>query len=1070
MTRNVAIPEYTLGLDLGSASIGWALVALDSFHRPNGLLKAGVRIFEPGVEGSTLDIEQGKDKSKAVARREARLHRRQLRRRAARQRDLFLLLQRKGLLPAASDTSVDLSCQRHQVLNELDQVLAAALRHGIAPQDSAAVEQALPYYLRKLALDKKLTEPELGRILYHLIQRRGFKSNRREGKKQKDDIGQVKASISELSARMASSGARTLGEYFAGLNPHERRIRNRWTARSMYEQEFSLIWQVQQSHWPELLNEEFKAQLCELLFFQRPIAAQAHLIGFCELEPNERRASWASLEAQRFRILQKVNDLAVVAPGSLAETKLSTSERETVYALLDQEGDQTFAALRKKLGINKAHFNLERGGEKKLRGNRTNAMMRTVFRESWQELTSETQAEIVDRWAVTESEDEIVEWLKREWALDEVAARNLADNHPEDGYCSLSLKALRKVIPLLEGGKSYETVRRNLYPDLFKQKTPLDELPIVRKALPTLRNPAVERALTELRKVVNAIVGEYGKPYEIRIEMARELRKSRKEREEATRRIRANERQRIEAKKKIFDECRIDNPSRADIEKALLFDECGGICPYTGKSIEFSSLFGDSQFDVEHIIPLSRCPDDSFVNKTLCYHEENRSRKRGRTPWEAYSADEEQWDLIVQRVRSWQPGNEAKLRRFQLCSLEKLEEFTQRQMNDTRYTTRLAVDLLSTLYGGRDIQCGDGTSRRVIHATTGMVTATLRKSWGLEAILREAAPAASSERRGKPRTDHRHHAIDAITIALTSQAMVQRMSVAAAGAPGWQQDRRVFRGMESPWPNFVDSIRPAFERMTISHRPEHKLSGAFHDETNYGKPRLEGKKSYVHIRKPITALSEKDIANIVDPVVRRAVEEKFVLLGGDLSRCEATNDWPSLPATSGRIPIRKARIRKVLNVSTIGKGNRERFVMPSSNHHVEIFAELDANGKEVRWEPEIVSLLSAAERMQKGEPVVARVYPGTNEYAFKFSLMGGDTVELHRNCDHKAGCCVTEIYRLRSIEGAGVLFFVRATDARLIKDIALAKERWRPGADSLRRMDCRKVVVDLLGRVHPAND
>jgi CRISPR-associated endonuclease Csn1 len=578
--------------------------------------------------------------------------------------------------------------------------------------------------------------------------------------------------------------------------------------------------------------------------------------------------------------------------------------------------------------------------------------------------------------------------------------------------------------------------------------------------------------LTELRKVVNAIVREHGKPYEIRIEMARELRKSRKERDEATRRTRAIEKQREAAKRRILQECGIQNPSRADIEKALLFDECGGICPYTGKSIEFSSLLGDSQFDVEHIIPLSRCPDDSFLNKTLCYHEENRSRKRGRTPWEAYGGDEEQWSLILQRVRNWQPGNEAKLRRFQLCSLEKIEEFTQRQMNDTRYTTRLAVDLLSTLYGGRDIPCSAGTSRRVIHATTGMVTATLRKSWGLEAILREAVPAANAEHRGKPRTDHRHHAVDAITIALTSQAMVQRMSVAAASAPGWQQDRRVFRGMEAPWPNFVDSIRPVIEHMTISHRPEHKMSGAFHDETNYGRPRLEGKKSYVHIRKPITAFSKKDIANIVDPVVRRAVEEKFAFFGGDLSRCEAANDWPSLSAANGRtIPIRKARIRKVLNVSPVGKGNCERFVMPSSNHHIEVFAKLDEHGREIAWDGIVISLLEAAERKRKGEPVMARVYPeSAEEYVFKFSLMGGDTVELHRSCDHPGGKCSPQLYRLRTIAANGQLSFVRINDARLKDEIKKAKEWWSPMCEGLRKLDCRKVVIDLLGQTHPAND
>ena len=328
MDRTADVPEYTLGLDLGSASIGWALIALDSSNKPQGLLKAGVRIFEPGVEGSTLDIERGKDQSKAVARREARLHRRQLRRRAARQRDLFLLLQQANLLPPAAEASVSLSDQRHQVLNDLDRALTANLRNNVEAESLRGVEQSLPYFLRKSALDRKLGAFELGRVLYHLIQRRGFKSNRREGKKSKDDdLGKVKAGISELAANIASAGVRTLGEYFAGLNSHERRIRGRWTARSMYEQEFEKIWQSQCPYWPEVLDENFKSKVDWLLFFQRPIAAQEHLIGFCELEPEERRAPWAFLEAQQFRVLQKVNDLNVIEFGKLDERSLTKEER-----------------------------------------------------------------------------------------------------------------------------------------------------------------------------------------------------------------------------------------------------------------------------------------------------------------------------------------------------------------------------------------------------------------------------------------------------------------------------------------------------------------------------------------------------------------------------------------------------------------------------------------------------------------------------------------------------------------------------------------------------------------------
>lgn len=1074
MKTDAANCEYILGLDLGSASIGWALIGLDSSRQPQKLLKAGVRIFEPGVEGSTLEIEQGKDKSKAIARRTARLQRRQLRRRAARQRDLFRLLQSQGLLPESDPNISDASLQRHLILNDLDSALRVSAQGmaNLKPGIGSAIEQLLPYYLRKAALDRKLEAYELGRVLYHLIQRRGFKSNRREGKSTKDkveELGKVKLGISELARDIKTSDARTLGEYFASLDPHSQKVRRRWTARKMFEDEFELIWNTQQAYAPQSLTAELKKEIARLLFYQRPIASQEHLIGHCELEKEERRAPWASLDAQRFRLLQKVNDLMIVLPGQFVEVALTAEERQKTLDALQNAGDQKFTALRKLLALpRQSQFNLERGDEKTLRGNRTNTLMRTAFGEFWDEMTQDEKNAVVKVWVDTESEDRLVDLCLKRWALDEPSARLLAAKNPEDGYCGLSLKAIRKLLPIMETGMSFKTAEKEIYGERFSGGEPRDFLPIVREALPELRNPAVERALSEMRKLVNAIVREYGKPYEIRIEMARELRKSRKEREKTTKNNRDRERLREKAKARILAECGFQNPSRDDVQKALLFDECGGICPYTGRAIEFSSLFGDTQFDVEHIIPLSRYPDDSFLNKTLCYHEENRSVKRGRTPWEAYGTDEERWSAIELRVQKF--SNPAKLRRFQLRSEEELGEFTARQMNDTRYTTRLAADLLAELYGGRDISRGDGTNRRVVFATSGQVTATLRRSWLLEGILREAIPSANGESKGKPRTDHRHHAVDAIVIGLTNEKTIKMMSTVAAQAVATRLGSRTFRSIQSPWPSFVDSIRPQVEQMIISHRPEHKMTGALHDETNYGRPYDQGKKTYVHIRKPLASLSAKDIEGIVDPMIRATVHSKADALGGDLSKCETANDWPTLTASDGRqIPIRKARIRKVMKVTQIAQGSRQRFVQPGNNHHVTVFAQLDVNGRE-RWDSVPVSLLKVSERKRRGERIVQRNYLDAEESVFKFSLMGGDTVELHKSCDHKNGVCSPALYRLRSIESDGHLFLVRITDARLIKDIAASGERWRPCADALRKLDCRKVVVDLLGRVHPASD
>lgn len=1071
---------YVLGLDIGSASLGWALVALDESGCPAFLIHAGVRIFEPGVDGTALEIEQGKDQSKAVDRRTARLHRRQLRRRAARQRDLFRLLQKHSLLPASDAETESPEMQRHRILNDLDRQLVHKWALA-APEGN--VSQVPLYFLRKRALDEPMEPHELGRVFFHLIQRRGFLSNRREGKKnqdQKKELGKVKAGIHDLEQKIENAGARTIGEYFAGLDPHADKVRRRWTARKMYQHEFDRMWESQSAHHPGVLTEELRREIDRLLFFQRPIAAQSHLIGKCGLEPGQRRAAWAMLEAQRFRILQKVNDLRIIFPGHPLGQPLSPEERASAFDLLDREGDQTFAATRKRLKLGKSEFNLERGDEKKLRGNRTNKAMIAAFGPRWDSFSPEEQKQIVEEWRTSESEPATVRRGMDRWGLDDAEARKWADAKPEDGYCALSRRAIDKLLPLMMTGKSFKEVETAIYGNRFSGGEVLDMLPplhVHRKIagsahgeaqlshlrLGSIRNPAVERALTELRKVINPIIREYGKPHEVRIELARDLKKPRKERKVLTDKNRQRQKERDKAKADLLRQCGIQNPSRDDIEKALLHAECGGICPYTGKSISLNSLFGEHpQFDVEHIIPLSRYPDNSFQNKTLCWHEENRNIKRNRTPFEAYSADVERWETMQTRIQAWKPGNPGKLKRFMLRSEEELEDFTARQMNDTRYASVLACRLLESLYGGRDVQEPSGT-RQVIFASSGNVTATLRRAWGLEQILREALPSSNGQSKGKPRTDHRHHAIDAITIALTRQAVIQSMSRSASGDPRYPRDSRSFRRIELPWCNFVESIRPHIDGMVISHRPEHKMSGALHEETNYGRPHTVNGKTMVHIRKQVTGLSAKDIENIVDPAIRVAVHAKSEQLNGDLSKCESTGDWPMLRSNGGRaIPIKRVRIRKVQEITAIASQQRQRFVSLGNNHHTAIFALVE-NDREVRWEGLPVSLFEAMERKRKKRPIVDRNHPDGSKWVFKFSLMNGDIVEVCK--DGKP-----ELFRLRSIESSGSLFLLSIKDARLLKEIIATGDRWRPSADALRQLSTRKVVVDPLGRVHPAND
>ncbi|HVZ17709.1 MAG TPA: hypothetical protein VG897_11360, partial [Terriglobales bacterium] len=476
--------SYILGLDLGSASIGWAVV------EPNKrVVDSGVRIFDPGV--NLEDFARGAEgSSNNVVRRTARLHRRQLRRHAARQRDLFRLLQEHNLLPSGSNDSAG----RHKHLEQLDTCLRERWRTRL--QENGIPEQSLVYFLRKCALDEPLKADEFGRILYHLGQRRGFKSNRRDEaklaeaneskkekktEKQKDDLGKVKAGIQQLSEAIAHSGTRTLGEYFATLSVADQRVRSRWTDRKMFIHEFEAIWNAQVVH--HQLHPGLRSSIYDLLFFQRPIARNDHLIGMCELEPTERRAPMGSLAAQHFRLLQKVNDLEY---GDDVKTQRLTPEQRTLLLQkLDDEGDLKFEAIRQLFGLGKGvRFNLERGGEKKLPGNRTNAAMMRAIPDLWKQVPLAEKNSIVSACLDVNDNEELASVLMKNCGLAADDAIAVCGVHLEDGYHRLSLKAMRRLLELMESGIHFKTAEDQIYGTSFSGGKIYELLPPLEDVLP----------------------------------------------------------------------------------------------------------------------------------------------------------------------------------------------------------------------------------------------------------------------------------------------------------------------------------------------------------------------------------------------------------------------------------------------------------------------------------------------------------------------------------------------------------------------------------------------------------
>ncbi|MBI5153895.1 type II CRISPR RNA-guided endonuclease Cas9, partial [Candidatus Poribacteria bacterium] len=802
-----AIGPYRLGLDVGSDSLGWAIVLLDE-TAPEPLVKCGVRIFPAGTDRE----KSGAETLRNEERRLARQTRRQLERRIHRRRVITRILNESGLLPSS-------------------------------PAEAEAALKEDPYRLRARALREPLTPFELGRALYHLSKRRGFKTNRRAAPKKDDDAGKVAEGIMGLREEMQVHGASTLGEYLAALPPLDERRRGRYLDRAMVEDEFLAIWNAQAPHHPAVLTLTLFRKLYLAIFHQRPLRAQTKFIGTCPLtgEPRAPRWDW---HAHEVRLLQEVNNLRVNV-SMTGERLLTTEEREQVLERLrSSEKGVTFDDLRKLLNLDEFdRFNLEAPHRSHLDGQKVEAGLRKAFKKRW---AAEADFFRHTIWpAFKDMEDEEFDaCAASEWGLTKEDIKKLARIAAGKGYAAYSLSALKRLVPPLAEGKSLFDARVKVFGEVG-DRSEGDALPRVPATDPDkVRNPVVLRTLAETRKVVNAIIREYGKPAEIVVELARETRGSVEERNERMK-VNARNRREREGIKQDFALRGAVEPSGLDITKYRLWLELGGPdqahCPYTGEHISFDDLFGEApRFDIEHILPYSRSFDDSFANKTLCLVSENRERKRNKTPHEAYDGTP-QFEAIKTRVRH-SKMNPAKQARFTLhgdALAEKLERFKSRQLTDTGYAARLIRESLQVLYP-QDL----AVRSNPVRTTNGAMTAKLRYLWGLNGLLPIPAEALADEQLDpgeKHRLDHRHHAVDALVIALTTLRHVNRLANRYDELPGERFQ------LPLPWDHLRRDAQQQVDAINVSFAPRHKVSGQFTKETNFGEIR-DGDHSgkYVH--------------------------------------------------------------------------------------------------------------------------------------------------------------------------------------------------------------------------------
>lgn len=1036
--------KYILGLDVGVNSIGWATLAQKD-GVPSGIIGAGVRIFPEGVEG---DYTKGRDEPRNVTRRTARQRRVMLLRRARRMINVAKALQSAGLLPPGD---VAHAIDRNKIFTTLDKNLFT--KGGI---------QGPVYQLRARALDEKLTPHEIGRAIYHLSHRRGFQSNRKSSPKKDEKDGEVAQEITTLREKLSRSGARTLGEYLSRLDVANERIRDRWIHREMCKDEFEKIWAAQSAHYPTEMTDPHKKSIFKAIFHQRPLKSMTGKIGECALERGRKRAPWPLLTVQRFRLLQKVNDLQITFTGTGEVRPPTPDERAKIIAALESEGDRTFHQLTKALALPRggALFNFgKEDDETRMVGNRTAAKMRKVFGEDWDRFPAEKRNQAVEDWLTIDDDKALERRASDHWGLPPEKCREFAKLNLEPGYCALSRKAVEKILPLMEKGIPYATARLEMWP---AQKAPQSAFPLLPSMdeaeqkgwMPVVRNPAVRRVLSELRKVVNALVRRDGRPETIRVELARDLKRSRADRREIWKRNEMNRKSRERATQWL-EENRI-RPTGDAIEKWLLGEECNWHCPYTGEAIDRKTLFsGASPFDVEHIIPFSISLDDSFLNKTLCEANENRKRKKQHTPWEAYGGTPK-WNAILEQIEQFRgEAAEQKKRRF-LLKEYKPDDFISRQLNDTRYASRLAVQYVGLLYGaGAD---GVANGQRVVQGGRGQITKYVRDEYSLNRILNDGGT--------KTRDDHRHHAVDAVAVAVTDPAMVHRLSAAAGRAA--TERRRRFGKVEAPWPTFSEDARVKILSITPSHQSARKINGPLHEETYYSDPQVDSEGNpCVHRRKAVDSLTSQEVKNIVDPAVRKAVES--ALKGR--TPAEAFKDpshHPTLQTKSGeRIPIHAARVRLWEKTETIGGAGAPRHVFTGSNHHVEVL-EVPAKGQGVKWEGMVITRLEAFRRLRRGEPVVRRNHGEGKK--FLFSLCGGDVLQLTEDGQMNHFVVRGIGYQHQGGKKYVNVAMVPLTEARLKKDIVAARE-WKPKLlEPLRKLSAKKVIITPLGEVRDAND
>jgi CRISPR-associated endonuclease Csn1 len=1086
----------TLGLDIGANSIGWCLAKEDK------ILHTGVRIFPVGVKED--DYNKSKSEvSKNAARRNARTARRLHQRYQLRRKRLQQLLTELAMLPGS----------------ELLHLPAKNL-----------------YALRKKALDEQLSLPELGRIFLLLNQRRGFKSSKKDGGAVTDkEKSEMKKAMHELELKVQENNCRTIGEYFYLLflrnndipgwhNPNEpaERIRARFVERKLYLQEFDAIWQQQKAFYPGVLTDENKHRIKdECIFYQRPLKSAKHLVGKCRFEEKKRCIPASHPTYQQFRIWQRLHDIRITA-GERFKAALTQPEKEKLFAAFDVSEKVGKKEIKKLLALPpKTEFNEL---PEDLKGNTTHArLIQALGQDYWNELTAAQRYRLWHTLFFASDEDWLVIHGQEKLQLTPEQALAYAAIHLEEGYGSLSAKALLKgaepdvaengILHHLQKGLPYTEacVAAGYHHSLEKMGDGSKEK-ITLHPDDYIRNPLVQQCMSETVRLVNAVIKKYGKPGIIRVEMARELKKKKSDREQIKRKNDDAEKRREGYRRFLKERLGKTDISRAEITKFELFLEmeyaetelkqldgsidleefkkfarnvkpadslkyrlwleCGRISPYTGNIISLSRLFS-SDIDIEHIIPYSRCMDDSFLNKSLCEHEHNANIKGNKTPWEAYGHDVQQWKAFRERIAHLP---EAKQERFLIQEIP--SDFKSSQLNNTAYAARMLKQYLTQV-------CAS------VQVTNGQATGYLRRFWGLNGLLDdepatgEEATAEGTKPKGKNRSDHRHHALDAIVITFTTPGYVNKLSYESQfDGLGKMQ----VKGITFPYPAFKLDATEHLSKLLVSYKNEKRLiawkknlyrhsradtapqrtlqvRGPLHEETNYGQiVHPETKERVYVVRRDVKRIDKlSQIDKVIDAGIRQLLRDQAAAFDGNV-KAAMNSKIERVTVKNGktiRVPVKTVRMADNSTLIQLRPQENPKLFVSSGNNYCFALYE-DEKGKR---DKEVVSFFDAVQRARKREAIVPQEKNGKQ---LLMTLMQKDMVVLYDNHPDEINWddqrdLFMRLFRVRKFDINGTIVFDRHNRAQLNdEDRNIHFFQQSPGT-----MKAVKVRVDMLGSIVP---